>query len=393
MLNFIAHGLIPLPWWAYVLIAAGSMHVTITAVTLYFHRDQAHRAIDLHPALRQFFRFWVWLTTAMITHQWVAVHRKHHAFTEQPGDPHSPQIYGLKRLLLDGVGLYRQSARDPDVVAHYSHGTPNDWLEKNLYTRLDILGVSALFLLEITLFGAPGLVIWALQMLCMPVMAAGVVNGLGHHSGYRNFECRDASTNIVPIGALLGGEELHNNHHAFPSSARFSMRRFEFDLGWLYIRMLCKLRLARVRRIAPHPVLSPRPSRHLDLETLRAVLTNRLHVLRAYRRNVLYPMIRQELGRKGWKVGRVKQLFVREERLLDARSRKRRLEALASSQRLATVYEFRERLRAIWEERATSNERLLTRLGDWCAAAEASGIRALADFSEQLKSYRLSATV
>lgn len=171
------------------------------------------------------------------------------------------------------------------------------------------------------------------------------------------------------------------------------MRRFEFDLGWLYIRMLCKLRLARVRRIAPHPVLSPRPSRHLDLETLRAVLTNRLHVLRAYRRNVLYPMIRQELGRKGWKVGRVKQLFVREERLLDARSRKRRLEALASSQRLATVYEFRERLRAIWEERATSNERLLTRLGDWCAAAEASGIRALADFSEQLKSYRLSATV
>jgi stearoyl-CoA desaturase (Delta-9 desaturase) len=270
------------------------VHLTIMAVTLYLHRDQTHRAVDLHPAVRHAFRAWLWLTTGMITREWVAVHRKHHARCETEEDPHSPQVLGLRRVLLQGAELYRAEAANPETVEKFGRGAPDDWIERNLYQRFPILGVALMLVINLTLLGVGGLSVWALQMIAIPFFAAGVVNGLGHYWGYRNFECQDAATNVSPVGLLLGGEELHNNHHAFPSSAKFSLRRWEFDLGWAWIRTLSTLRLARVRRVAPKPMLAEDARGSLDLETVRAVIMNRYYVLRDYSRIVMLPAIRQE---------------------------------------------------------------------------------------------------
>ncbi|MGH8225810.1 MAG: fatty acid desaturase, partial [Gammaproteobacteria bacterium] len=258
--DFIARGLVPLPWWGYLAVALVTIHLTVTGVTLYYHRDQAHRALDLHPLLRYFFRCWVWLTTAMVCSQWVAVHRKHHAFVESEEDPHSPQILGLGYMLGHGAEVYARAIRKPGIVEKYARGTPDDRFER-FCTRFPHLGVTVLGIAELLLFGAPGIAIWGAQMLAMPLLASALVNGLGHHSGYRNFETPDASTNVTPFGFLAGGEELHNNHHAFPSSAKFSVRRFEFDLGWCYIRALAALGLAKVRRTYPRPQLVAHPAR------------------------------------------------------------------------------------------------------------------------------------
>lgn len=384
--------MVPLPWWGYLLVAAGTVHVTVVGVTLYYHRDQAHRALDLHPLLRQFFRFWVWGTTAMVTHQWVAVHRKHHAFVEREGDPHSPQLLGIGYMLRNGAKAYQDATRNKEAIRAYRHGTPDDWLERRLYGRTPHLGVVLLLIIEAVLFGAPGVAIWAVQMLNMPVLASALINGLGHHSGYRNFDVADASTNILPIGILAGGEELHNNHHAFPSSAKFSVRRFEFDLGWFYIRVLSAFKLARVRRTYPRPVLARRASR-IDLEAVRAVVTNRLHVLRAYRREVLLPVLREELAHEqedGLHFRRLRRLLLRDARLLDGDSLALREWAIGRFPHLRTVWHYREQLRAIWEERAASNERVLERLRAWCRDAEQSGIEGLADFAVRLRSWRAS---
>lgn len=390
-LEFAARGVVPLPWWGYALVAIVTIHVTVIGVTLYYHRDQAHRALDLHPALRQFFRFWVWATTAMVCHQWVAVHRKHHAFVERDGDPHSPQLLGLRTMLRDGANVYQRATRDAEAVAAYRHGTPDDALER-FYTKFPHAGVVTLLIVEIVLFGLPGVAIWALQMLNMPVLASALINGVGHHSGYRNFDVRDASTNVVPFGILAGGEELHNNHHAFPSSAKFSVRRFEFDIGWLYIRLFRSVGLARIRRVYPRPVLaSTRPAR-IDFEAVRGVVTNRLHVLRAYRREVLIPVLHQELARHGRSryYRRLRRLLLRDEQLLDQRSLAHRERLIGRMPRLSAAWEFREQLRSIWEERTASNERALNRLRSWCQEAEASGIARLSQFAAQLSRYRLA---
>lgn len=383
------YGLLNLSFWGYVLVTFLMVQFTFMAVTLYLHRDSAHRSLDLHPALRHIFRFWLWMSSGILTREWVAVHRKHHARCETPEDPHSPVIFGLKKVLLEGAELYQVVARNREVQEKYGRGTPNDWMERNVYSKHRNLGIVLMVITDLVLFGVPGITIVAIQMLALPVMAAGVINGLGHHTGYRNFECPDAATNIVPWGILVGGEELHNNHHAFPSSAKFSIRKWEFDIGWVYIRIFQALGLAKVNRVAPAPTIVPSRN-HIDLETVRAVIINRMHVLRAYTKNVMLPVFKQELSATSGNISRrVKKLLVREPVLLDNQAQSKLREVLAKSQTLQTVHDFRERLRVLWSGTNMSNETLLQHLKEWIAQAEASGIKALQDFASTLRGYAL----
>jgi len=393
LLDFLATGLLDLSPLGYVIAVLLLTHVTIVSVTIYLHRCQAHRAIDLHPAVAHFFRLWLWLTTGMRTIEWVAIHRKHHAHTETEEDPHSPHQVGIWKVVLEGAELYRAEAKNPDTLEKYGHGTPNDWIERHVYASLGgtggiaIMGVTAL-----VLFGVVGVTIWAVQMMWIPLWAAGVINGVGHYLGYRNFESADGSTNIVPLGLLIGGEELHNNHHAFPSSARFSQRWYEIDLGWFYIRVLAWLRLARVRRIAPTPRIDP-AKRTVDLETVRAVVVARMHVMRTYARQVTLPVLRSELARADAQyrrlLARARKALVREESRIDERARARRDAALRANAALQTVYEYRRWLQQLFTQRGWNQESLVRALHEWCASAEASGIEALRAFAERLRSYRL----
>jgi stearoyl-CoA desaturase (delta-9 desaturase) len=386
------YGVLNLSIWGYVLVTLVMVQVTMMAVTLYLHRDQAHRAINLHPALRHFFRFWIWCTSGMLTKEWVAVHRKHHAFCETPDDPHSPQIFGLKKVLLEGAELYRIEKNKPETLEKYGRGAPDDWLERNVYLRFPWGGIVLTFTADLVLFGVPGITIFAIQMISMPLFAAGVINGLGHHSGYRNFECDDAATNLLPWGFLVGGEELHNNHHAFPTSAKFSVRRWEFDIGWLYICILRALKLAKVNKVAPRPVLQPTPRQNVDIDNLRAIIVNRMHVLRDYTKQVTLPVLRRERAALAADAAlhRAKKLLVRQPKLLDDRARHRLSELLSDNSALKTVHEFREKLRTLWSGANVSNERLLQQLKDWCSEAEASGIKVLEDFAARLRSYQLA---
>jgi stearoyl-CoA desaturase (delta-9 desaturase) len=366
----------------------------LIAVTLYYHRDQAHRAVDLHPVVRHICRAWLWLNTGSSTREWVAVHRRHHAHCERDGDPHSPRLFGLKRVLLEGAELYRVAARDRDTLEKYAKGTPNDWLENNLYhhpTR-SYYGIALLVVTDLVLFGVPGIIMIALQLVNMPFMAAGVINGLGHAKGYRNFETDDASTNLWPLGVVVAGEELHNNHHAFPTSARFSMRRHEVDLGWLYLRVLAALGLAKIRRVANPPQLEATSRTVPELDELRAVIVNRMHVLRAYTHSVTLPVLRRELESLGENANSLlratrRQLSWQPE-MLDESSRRRLAELAERHPRFQTVLQFRNELKQLWEGAHTSNERLLAEFREWCARAEQSGIQGLQEFVAYLKSFR-----
>ncbi len=384
-----AYGLLNLSFWGYVLAGFVMVQITMMAVTLYLHRDQAHRSLDLHPALRHFFRFWIWMTSGMLTREWVAVHRKHHAFCETEGDPHSPQIHGLKKVLLEGAELYRDETGNQETIRKYGRGCPDDWMERNVYTRFPYGGIILLIVLDLLLFGVPGIILIATSLVSMPLFAAGVINGVGHHSGYRNFECDDAATNIVPWGLLLGGEELHNNHHAFPTSAKFSVRPWEFDIGWMYITVFRALGLAKVKKVAPKPVVAE-PAENVDIETLRAVIVNRMHVLRDYTRQVTLPEFRRQKGDDPlWR--RAKRLLVRQPALLDEAAQDRLHSLLERNPRLATVYQFRERLRELWSGATNvSNEKLVAQLRQWCTEAEASGIKALQDFARKLRGYAIA---
>ncbi len=382
------YGLIDLSFWGYVIISLVMLQVTVTGVTLYFHRDQAHRGVDLHPVLRHFFRFWLWMGTGMTTREWVAVHRKHHAKCETAEDPHSPVVFGLKKVLLEGAELYKEHAADPETLEKYSRGCPDDWLENQLYYRHSYLGILIFVVAMLLMFGVAGVIMVAVQMSSMPLLAAGVINGIGHHSGYRNFETEDAATNIVPWGVFLGGEELHNNHHAFPSSAKFSMRSWEFDIGWMWLTIFSSIGLARVKKVAPKLRFEDEREQ-IDLETVRAVIVNRMHILREYTRNVTLPVFRNELNRDGLS-RRARRLLIRRPQLLDEASRQRLRALLAKNPKLATVVEFRERLQALWEGRHVSNERLIAQLKEWCAQAEASGIKVLQDYARALKHYTVA---
>ncbi|RMD78881.1 MAG: acyl-CoA desaturase [Gammaproteobacteria bacterium] len=388
----LSHGLVDLPWWGYVLVALGLTHVTIASVTIFLHRHQAHRALDLHPVLSHFFRFWLWLTTGMVTKEWAAVHRKHHARCETEEDPHSPQVLGLRKVLLEGAELYRQEARNPQTLEQYGKGTPDDWLERHLYTPHNKLGIGLMLGIDLLLFGPIGLTLWAVQMIWIPFFAAGVINGVGHYWGYRNFQSPDASTNIVPWGILIGGEELHNNHHAFPASAKLSVRPWELDIGWLYIRIAEALGLARVRKVAPQLVIDP-AKQEVDGETVQAVLVNRFHLVSGYVRQVILPVLREELRRADDScrrlLRRAKRPLVRGEAVMDDRDRSTLQSALGRSQSLRTVYEYKQRLQELWQRRAGPAE-LAQQLREWCQQAEASGIRYLQDFARSVRGLSLA---
>jgi len=383
------YGLVHLSFWGYVLVTFVLVQITMMAVTLYLHRDAAHRAVDLHPVLRHFFRFWIWASSGMITGEWVAVHRKHHAFSDVEGDPHSPVLLGLKKILLEGAEVYRESARDPQVFAKYGRGTPEDWLERNVYRKHRNLGIVLLVLTDLVVFGVPGIIILSVQLVSMPMLAAGVINGLGHAVGYRNFECDNAARNLVPWGLLTGGEELHNNHHAFPSSARFSMRGGEFDIGWLWLQVFSTFGLAKVRKVAPRARPDvPRPV--VDLDTVRTVITGRMDVLRNYTKTVTLPVLKSEVARSAGTLSlRVKRLLVRHPVMLDEAARARLQQVLAENAALRTVTEFRDRLAVLWSGRIGNNERLTAHLVEWIREAEASHIERLQEFARALRGYRL----
>ncbi len=397
-LSFVAHGLMPLPWWGYGVVALALTHVTIAAVTIYLHRHSAHRALDLHPAIGHFFRFWLWLTTGMVTKEWTAIHRKHHAKVETAEDPHSPQTRGLREVLTRGAELYRAESKNAETLDRYGKGTPDDWIERNVYTRYSWEGVGLMLVVNLMLFGAAGAAIWAVQMMWIPVMAAGVINGIGHFWGYRNFATADASANIVPWGILIGGEELHNNHHAFGSSAKLSSRWYEFDLGWLYIRILESVRLATVRKLAPKLQVAGTNKPAPDMATLEAVIAHRYTVVRAYART-LKETVAAELAALRARAGRAELSHVPSMRRLarwlsgDATAPLREPEratlarAMHRSKELSTIYAMRQELNALWERSTETSEQLLARLQDWCHRAETSGIVPLAQFSLQLKRY------
>ncbi|MEF8748151.1 MAG: fatty acid desaturase [Candidatus Accumulibacter propinquus] len=384
-------GLVDLPWWAEVLITLGLTHVSIAAVTIFLHRHQAHRALDLHPLPAHFFRLWLWLATGMVTKEWAAVHRKHHAKCETPEDPHSPQVLGIHRVLWTGVFLYVKEARNAETLRRYGHGTPDDWIENHLYTPWHKLGVAIMLAIDMALFGVlPGLLIWAVQIIWIPFWAAGVINGLGHFWGYRNFASPDASTNISPWGILIGGEELHNNHHTYPTSARLSIRWYEVDIGWLYIRILAALGMARVKKVAPRPRLGTlRPV--VDFDTLQAVIINRYDVLSQYARS-LKQVYREELAtlQDSQRFKGLKRWLATDAGAVPQEQRGRLELLLGESTALQTAYAMRQELAAVWERSNASREHLLQALQDWCERAENSGVRQLQELSLRLRSYVLS---
>jgi stearoyl-CoA desaturase (Delta-9 desaturase) len=393
-------GIFDLSWWTYPLIALGLTHFTIAAVTIYLHRQQTHRALELHPVASHVFRFWLWVTTGMVTKEWVAVHRKHHAKVETPEDPHSPRIYGIARVLWAGVFLYVREARDRELIERYGHGTPDDWLEARVYARCPYCGLALMALADVVAFGIGwGLLVYAIQMVWIPFWAAGVINGMGHYWGYRNYPVEDASTNLFPVGILIGGEEFHNNHHAHPTSAKLSSAWYEFDIGWMYIRLLQMLGLARVGRIAPVPRFSIYKT-ECDAATVRAVITHRYYVLAQYTRSVRNAC-RQEIYRL------TRRSALRGEVEIDAASAGKLLRwlrlhswdrsgrqpltldpVLRKHQLLQTVYSLRQELGLLWSRSAASGsataEQSLKLLCDWRARAEASGIADLRDFARRL---------
>jgi len=383
-------GMFDLPWWGYVLYALAVTHITIAGVTIFLHRHQAHRALDLHPIVSHFFRFWLWLTTGMVTREWAAIHRKHHARCETPDDPHSPQVLGIRKVLWQGAELYRKESAKAETLERFGQGTPDDWLERRVYTPHSVVGVSLMLVLNFALFGFVGVTIWAVQMAWIPFFAAGVINGIGHYWGYRNFQPEDASRNITPWGILIGGEELHNNHHAYPTSAKFSSRWFEFDLGWFYIRALEILRLARVKKVAARVKLGPvKPE--CDQATLQAVITHRYDVLAGYAKSLTraYAEEKRRLGDALARVSRaeLKRLMLAEPAALAPVERRRLDGLLAQSKVLANAYALRQELSAVWARSNASREQLVTQLDEWCARAEASGIAALQEFSLTLRRY------
>ncbi len=381
-------GIFNLPWWGPVVVALVLTHVTIAAVTIYLHRSECHHALTLHPFPSRFFRFWLWFTTGMVTRQWIAVHRKHHAKSETPEDPHSPQIVGVRRVLWGGMLLYMKEAQDAATLARYGGGAPTDWMERHPYAVFPGVGIMLMALIDIALFGLfPAALVYGIQMAWIPFFAAGVVNGLGHYFGYRSYACNDASTNILPWGILIGGEELHNNHHAFVTSAKFSTKWYEFDLGWVYIRAMAGCGLATVKRVAPRPDLVPGKSA-CDLDLLHAIITRRYKVLMKYNRTVKcayaedvarqrshgrqndLPVLRLPHWRMSWiqcKLG-----LPREGRMSD---------------RLDSLYSMGQELNALWETRAATREELLQRLQSWCQRAETSAIGPLQRFARELRTY------
>ena len=393
LVDWLANGLLDAAWWQVLLFTLAVTHVTIASVTIFLHRSQAHRSLDLHPAVAHFFRFWLWLTTGMVTREWVAIHRKHHAKCETEEDPHSPVTRGIRTVLLRGAELYRAEAEVPETVRKYGLGTPDDWVERNVYGRFTWQGVGLMLIVDLLLFGALGLAVWAVQMLWIPINAAGIINGIGHWWGYRNFEAADASTNVSPWGLVIGGEELHNNHHTYPTSAKFSVKPYEFDIGWGYIRTLERLGLARVRKTPPKLALGEVKA-VADGQTLQAVIANRYEVMAGYAKE-MRRAVRAELARlkaqgaqnsAHWRDLVVAKAWLhRDDDKIPQGVKARLAQALGQSPKLATLVAMREELRALWTRTNVSAEQLVADLQAWCHRAEESGIATLQEFSRKLR--------
>ena len=393
LINLLANGLLGASWWQVLLFALVATHITIASVTIFLHRAQAHRALELHAIPSHFFRLWLWLTTGMVTKEWAAIHRKHHAKCETEDDPHSPQTRGIKAVLLTGSEMYRAEAKNLETLEKFGHGTPDDWIERNLYTRYSWQGVGVMLLIDIGLFGAIGAAVWALQMAWIPITAAGIINGIGHWWGYRNFEAADASTNISPWGILIGGEELHNNHHTYPTSAKLSVKPYEFDIGWAYIRGLEMLGLAKVRKIAPQLKLGAvKPV--ADGQTLEAIIANRYEVMAKYARNLRHAAhveVERLKSEGAASAGRLadmklaKRWLHRDEDKIPSDVKAQLAQAVEHSPRLAKLVVMREELRLLWTRTNVSAEQLVVDLQAWCKSAEESGIAALQEFALKLR--------
>ncbi len=384
------NGIFDLPWWGLVLVALGLTHITIVSVTVFLHRAQAHRALDLGAGASHFFRFWLWLTTGIITKQWAAVHRKHHAKCETEEDPHSPMTKGIKKVFWEGAELYRKACQSSEDMERYGKGTPDDWLERNLYSRHSTAGIVLMLMINLALFGPIGLTIWAVQMIWIPLFAAGVINGLGHYWGYRNFESPDASRNLSPWGILIGGEELHNNHHSYATSAKLSVRKGEVDIGWGYIRLLEMLGQAKVRKVVQRSRWKELASMD-DEARLMEIIAHRYETLHRFGKAIC-EVVSSELARarasrpdlgdissrqlRGW-------LLKNESDLKDS-DRKRLLDLLAISPMLEKLYALRKALSDLWESTTASKEQLALSLRDWIKNAKSTGIPALEGFSQAL---------
>jgi stearoyl-CoA desaturase (Delta-9 desaturase) len=396
LLGFFNTGLLDLSGWQLLIVLLVLTHITIASVTIYLHRAMAHRALDLHPAVAHFFRLWLWLTTGMVTREWVAIHRKHHAKCETPEDPHSPQVHGHWTILRFGVSMYRAEAKNKETIERYKHGCPEDWVERNVYSRFTWQGMGVMLLIDLALFGAAGLTIWAVQLMWIPITAAGIINGTGHTHGYRNFDCPDASTNILPWGIIIGGEELHNNHHAFASSAKLSARWYEFDIGWMYIRLLEIFGLAKARKTIPKLKLQPMAKAQADGQTLDAIVAHRFEVMRTYAKTLkaAYKSERAKLfaqrGGECEQVKSAKRWLQVDASKLSADARAHLAGVLADSEKLKKLYEMRDELAQIWARSSESREQLIKKLQDWCAKAESSGIQALEEMSLRLRRYAVA---
>jgi stearoyl-CoA desaturase (delta-9 desaturase) len=388
-IDWFANGLLNLSWWQVLLYTLVTTHITIAAVTIFLHRSQAHRAMDLHGIPAHFFRFWLWLSTGMVTKEWVAIHRKHHAKCETPDDPHSPQTRGIDTVLWRGAELYRAEAKNQETMSKFGHGTPDDWIERNLYTRFSWQGVGLMLILNVAMFGVLGLSVWAVQMIWIPVTAAGIINGIGHYWGYRNFEAPDASTNISPWGLIIGGEELHNNHHTYPTSAKFSVKPYEFDIGWFYITLMRKVGWATVKKVPPKLQLGAiKPV--ADEKTLEALIANRYEVMAGYARE-MRRACKAEIALLKEKqadlspLKAAKRWLHRDDDRVPAAARPQLAQARAAHPVLDKMVTMREELRQLWLNTSHSREQLAGDLQAWCRRAEESGIDALKQFSMKLR--------
>jgi stearoyl-CoA desaturase (delta-9 desaturase) len=392
LVSFLDQGITGASWWQAMLVALVLTHITIASVTIYLHRHSAHRALDLHPVASHFFRFWLWMTTGMVTKEWTAIHRKHHAKCEREGDPHSPVVYGIKKVFWQGSELYRAEAKNQETLDRFGHNTPDDWIERHLYTRHSALGVSIMLVLDVALFGALGLTVWAIQMAWIPITAAGIINGIGHWWGYRNFEAQDASTNVSPWGILIGGEELHNNHHTYPTSAKLSVKPYEFDIGWLYISVLQGLGLANVKKLPPKMSFGDvKPV--ADEKTLEAIIANRYEVMAGYARELRAACQRELDGVKARSADTAvlqsaRRWLHRDDDKVPAAIKPQLALARAEHPVLEKMVTMREELRALWTGTNATREQLAADLQAWCRRAEESGIAALRDFSIQLRAAR-----
>ncbi len=380
-------GLLQLPWWGYIVYTLVVTQITLFGVTVFLHRHQAHRSVDLHPIVSHFFRFWLWMTTGQVTKEWTAIHRKHHAKVETENDPHSPQVHGLKKVLLEGAELYRQEKCNKETLERYGHGTPDDWLERNVYTKYSAGGATALLFINMALFGFVGITIWAAQMAWIPFFAGGVINGIGHYFGYRNFECQDASRNIIPFGIFIAGEELHNNHHTYGTSAKFSVKWWELDLGWCLIRFLQLFGLAKPKRVPPRATLMPDKST-VDIDTLKAIVTHRFEVMANYRKKVIAPMLKEERKKQSAELfPNTKMLLTRDTSLVKGNNQRNLTTLLERYPTLNMIYQFRLQLQNIWAKSSSTQNMLLESLQEWCQRAEQSNIKALQNFVIHLKAY------